>query len=167
MGRIADTKKMVAEGRIGFRMDEVMTGLHEFEPKFGEPGKRPMEFRVTWGPRHIAEWANPAGERFMINDMQGTVTIDGLCYFAPCTGSLELRYFKDRTIRYSFEFNEGGETYRYVGEKVHIYPWNLFWSHTTCFGRLTKKDTGELVSTSVTHFRFRTAPAFMASMRLG
>jgi hypothetical protein len=166
MGRLADIKKMVSDGRVGFAMDEVMTGTHEFEPKFGSPGKRPMEFRVTWGPKHVAPWANPSSEQFMINDMEGTVTVDGLCYFAPCTGTLELRYFKDRTIRYAFEFKVEEENYRYVGEKVHIYPWNLFWSHTTCFGRITKVETGELVSTSVTHFRFRTSLNFMASMRL-
>ncbi len=166
MGRLAAIRSMVGEGRIGFKMDEVMTGLHEFEPRFGPAGKRPMEFRVTWGPRHLTEWSNPSGNHFMINDMKGSVTIDGLCYFEPCTGSLELRYFKDQTIRYAFTFEADGGTYQYVGEKVNIYPWNLFWSHTTCFGRLTRQETGELVSTSVTHFRFRTAPAFMASFRL-
>ncbi len=166
MGRLEQIKQMVSEGRVGFAMDEVMTGTHEFEPKFGPQGKRPMEFRVTWGPKHLREWANPASERFMLNDMEGTVTVDGLCYFTPCCGSLALRYFKDQTIRYTFEFTVDDEVYVYVGEKVHIYPWNLFWSHTTCFGRITKKETGELVSTSVTHFRFRTSLDFMASMRL-
>jgi len=166
MGRLADLQAMVKQGRVGFLMDEVMTGRHEFEPKFGPPGKRHMEFKVTWGPKDLKAWANPSGDHSLVNDLQGTVTIDGLCYFAPCTGTLELRYLKDQTIRYSFEFDADGETYRYVGEKVHIFPWNLFWSHTTCFGRLTKKDTGELVSTSVTHFRFKTALPFMASFRL-
>ena len=112
MGRLADIKKMVSDGRVGFAMDEVMTGTHEFEPKFGSSGKRPMEFRVTWGPKHVAPWANPSSEQFMINDMEGTVTVDGLCYFAPCTGTLELRYFKDRTIRYAFEFKVEEENYQ-------------------------------------------------------
>jgi hypothetical protein len=166
MGRLAQIKRMVSEGRVGFAMDEVMTGTHEFEPKFGPPGKRKMEFRVTWGPKRLDEWINPSGERFLLNDMEGTVTVDGLCYFTPCRGNLALRYFKDHTIRYTFEFAVDDDEYLYVGEKVHIYPWNLLWSHTTCFGRITKKETGELVSTSVTHFRLRTSLDFMASMRL-
>jgi len=166
MGRLAQIRQMVSQGRVGFAMDEVMTGTHEFEPRFGPPGKRPMEFRVTWGPKHLGEWLKPSGGRFMLNDMEGTVTVDGLCYFAPCSGSLALRYFQDQTIRYAFSFEVDGAPYQYVGEKVHIYPWNLVWSHTTCFGRITRQETGELVSTSVTHFRFRTALEFAASMRL-
>jgi len=166
MGRLAQIRQMISERRVGFLMDEVMTGTHEFEPRFGPPGKRPMEFRVTWGPRHLREWFDPAGDRFMLNDLEGTVTADGLCYFAPCRGTLALRYFKDQTIRYTFSFDVDGAEHLYVGEKVHIFPWNLFWSHTTCFGRITRKETGELVSTSVTHFRFRTALEFVASMRL-
>lgn len=166
MGRIEAVKEMVREGRVGFRVDEVMSGEHEFEPAFGLAGKRPMEFRVTWGADRVGEWGNPFGAGFMVNDLAGTVSIQGLCEKTPCRGTLELRYFRDRTIRYTFEFAVNGTGYRYVGEKVHILPWNLPWSHTTCYGRVVDKATGELVSTSVTHFRLRTAPAFLASVRL-
>lgn len=166
MGRLAELKTMIEEGRIGFRMDEVMIGEHEFDPKFGSPGKRPMEFRVTWGPKHVLRWANPAHHGFMVGELEGTVTIDGLCDHTPCTGSLELRYLKEHKIRYSFGFKEGGQSYRYLGEKVDIHLWNLPRSHTTCFGRLFLLGTGELVSTSVTHFRIRSLPRFLASVRL-
>jgi hypothetical protein len=77
-----------------------------------------------------------------------------------------LRYLQDRSIRYAFRFKEGGKDYKYVGEKVNIHLWNLPWSHTTCFGRLILQGTGELVSTSVTHFRIRSLPRFIASVRL-
>ena len=166
MRRLAELRTMMDEGRLGFRVDEVMTGQHEFDPKFGSPEKRPMEFRVTWGPKNILEWANPAHDRFMLGDLEGTVTVDGLCDQAPCTGSLELRYLKDHTIRYSFGFQAGGQAYQYIGEKVDIRLWNLPRSHTTCFGRLILQGTGELVSTSVTHFRIRSLPRFVASVRL-
>ena len=151
---------------MGFRIQEVMTGQHEFEPSFGEPGRRFMEFRVFWGPGSLMEWANPFGERFMTNQMEGTVTIEGLCDAAPCSGTLELRYFRDASIRYTFEFEHEGVPYRYVGEKMYIRPWNLAWSHTTCYGRLTRRETGELVSVSLTHFRLRTALSFLTSFRL-
>jgi hypothetical protein len=151
---------------MGFHVNEVMTGQHEFEPGFGEPGKRRMEFRVRWGTDDLLTWLNPRGERFMVNDLEGTVSIDGLCADAPCSGTLALRYLADQTLRYTFEFEVAGVPYRFVGEKVHLRPWNLAWSHTTCFGRLVRTDTGALVSTSITHFRWRTVPSFLSSLRL-
>lgn len=151
---------------MGFQMREVMTGNHEFEPGHGEPGKRFMEFRVVWGADQMRPWANPLGDRFMVNDLEGTVTIEGLCQDAPCTGTLEMRYFTDGSIRYAFELTVDDTVYQYVGQKMHIRPWNLPWSHTTCFGRLIKKETGELVSVSLTHFRLRTALSFISSFRL-
>ncbi len=150
---------------MGFHMNEVMTGSHEFEPAFGEPGKRPMEFRIEWGADRSLDWLNPFGDAFMSSYLKGTVCIDGLCTKTPCEGRFDLRYFKDGTLRYDFEFEVDGTGYHYVGEKVCIKPWNLLWSHTTCFGRLTRKEDGVLVSTSVTHFRFRTVPAFLLSFR--
>jgi hypothetical protein len=157
---------MIEEGRLGFLMDEEMSGEHEFEPGFGCPGKRPMAFRVTWGPRHVLEWVNPGQDRFLVGDLQGRVTVDGLCDETPCRGSLELRYFKDHSIRYTFGFEVDGRSFQYVGEKVNIHLRNLPWSHTTCFGRLILRETGQLVSTSVVRFRLRSLPLFMASMRL-
>ena len=150
---------------MGFHMSEVMTGQHEFEPAFGDPGKRPMEFRVRWGTEDLLGWLNPRGDRFMLNDLEGTVSIDGLCVDEPCRGALVMRYLADQTLRYTFDFQAAGVPYHYVGEKVHLRPWNLVWSHTTCFGRLVRSDTGALVSTSITHFRWRTVPAFLASLR--
>lgn len=166
MGRLRELKAMIREGRFGFLINEVMTGEHAFAPAFGTPEKRPMEFRVTWGSKHIPQWANPSHDRFMVGDIRGSVTIDGLCSQSPCSGSLELRYFKDHTVRYTFSFEVDGKSYEYVGEKVNIHLRNLPWSHTTCFGRVVLQETGELVSTSVTHFRMRSLPRFMASFRL-
>ncbi len=166
MGRLAALKAMVREGRIGFLVDEVMTGTHSFEPSFGSPEQRPMEFRVTWGAKHLPQRASPTNDRFMVYDLEGSVTIDGLCFRKPCRGSLALRYFKDHTIRYTFWFEVDGRPYKYLGEKRNIHLWNLPRSHTTCFGRLILEETGEVVSTSVTRFRMRSLPGFMASIRL-
>ena len=166
MGRLSALGQMLREGRIGFLIDEVMTGEHTFEPPFGPPEKRPMEFRVTWGAKHLRRWANPAHDRFLLHDLRGSVTIDGLCYRTPCKGSLALRYLEDQTVRYTFAFQVKGRSYKFTGEKRNIRPWNLPWSHTTCFGRLILEETGEVVSTSVTRFRMRSLPRFMASIRL-
>ncbi|MFH1531907.1 MAG: hypothetical protein ABIK09_14370 [Pseudomonadota bacterium] len=149
----------------GFSMDEVMTGTHEFTPGAGPEGVFPFEFRVRWGAQDMGAFLNPLTEKFMVNDMEGTVTVGGLCEDAPCRGTLALRYFKDQKIRYTFEFSVDGTTFRFIGEKVNILPWNLATSHTTCFGTLTDA-TGHLVSRSLTFFRLRSAPAFLASFRL-
>ncbi len=151
---------------VGYRMDEVMTGFHEFAPGQGEPGRRPMEFRVTWAAPDVTQTLNPVSSEFLRHELVGDVSIAGLCEAAPCRGTLDLRYFRDQSIRYAFDFTAKGRSFHYVGDKVNILPWNLPWSHTTCFGRLTDNDTGALVSSSVTFFRLRTAFEFLGSFRL-
>ncbi len=151
---------------VGFSIEEVMSGEHEFEPGVGPEGRFPFEFHVVWGPKDLGEFLRPGSEVFMTNDLEGRISVEGLCRNVPCAGRLELRYFKDRSIRYSFEFETGGSEYRFVGEKVNIWPWNLAVSHTTCFGVITEKQSGRLVSRSVSHFRLRSLPGFLASLRL-
>jgi hypothetical protein len=149
----------------GFSITETMTGVHEFEPDFGPEGRRPMEFRVKWGTSSFLDYLNPRSDSFLLSELEGTVTVDGLCLDAPCRGTFELRYFTDQTIRYVFEFETNGVTYEYAGTKVNIWPWNLPVSHTTCFGTLKEKESGKLVSRSVVYFKFRTLPWFLASVR--
>ncbi|HCF56789.1 MAG TPA: hypothetical protein DFS52_02175 [Myxococcales bacterium] len=154
------------EGPVGFTLHEVMTGYHEFEPGLGPAGRQPMEFHVTWGPRDLAVWLRPGTDGFLRQELEGHVSIGGLCDRAPCRGTLEVRYFADQKIRYAFALEANGRPYGFVGEKVNIRPWNLPVSHTTCFGRLVEAQTGRLVSTSVTFFRMRTALQFATSFRL-
>ena len=153
-------------GHLGFKIDEVMSGEHRFEPSFGPDGPRKMEFRGSWGPENIVEWLRPSSEKFLWQEFEGSITIEGLCKDAPATGSLELGYFEDKKIRYTLDFEVDGKPYRFVGEKVNIRPWNLPVSHTTCFGTLVEVESGKLVSTSVTHFQLRDAPKFLTSLRL-
>ncbi len=153
--------------QLGFQIDEVMSGEHQFSEGMGPTGSYAMEFRVTWGTEDLGAWLDPAGEAFMRGEMQGTVTVEGLCQDAPITnGSLALRYFDEAKIRYTFDFAVGDKQYHYIGEKMNIRPWNLPFSHTTCYGVLTEKETGRLVSRSLTHFYLRKAPAFLRSFRL-
>jgi hypothetical protein len=166
MDRITALKGMIRERRIGFQMDEVMSGTHEFEPNCGPRGTFPFEFRVSWGPRDVLVWGNPWHHEFLCQPLGGNVTMGGLCDDAPCEGSLKLRYFTKRTIRYRFDFATDGKSYRYLGEKVNILPWNLPTSHTTCFGTVVDRSTGVLISRSVTHFRLKTTFDFATSFRL-
>jgi hypothetical protein len=165
MDRLTLFREMLGEKRVGFLMDEVMTGTHEFVPGMGPAGKKFMEFAVSWGTKHVERFVNPRDSDFLTSELEGTVTIEGLCTRAPCSGTLELRYFDEHKIRYTFDFSVGGKAYHYVGEKRNIKPWNLPVSHTTCYGQLIEKETGRLVSTSITYFRLRKAPGFLMSLR--
>ncbi len=163
---LGEIVKKAREGKLGFRMDEVMSGDHAFEADCGDStARRPMQFKVTWGPESISEWIDPRSDKFLWQELEGSVSVDGLCDETPCKGTLELKYLDGQFLRYDFRFDVEGKPYRFVGEKVNIWPWNLPVSHTTCYGVLTEADTGKLISKSVTHFRFRTIPAFLASMR--
>ncbi len=151
-------------GGVGFTMDEVMSGEHEWTEK--NEGKQPMEFKVTWGAESLLQWANPFLPDFMTNTLEGTVTIGGLCEDAPCYGKLELRYFTEQKIRYTFSFEVDGEEYEFIGEKREIYPWNLPYSHTCCFGELRKAGEDKIISKSITHFHWDTLPEFLGSFEL-
>lgn len=167
MGRKEDIMIMAMEKRVGFRADEVMTGTHRFVGDAGPEGEFPFEFKVTWGPRHLSRFLNPVGGGFMETDLQGTVTVGGLCEDAPCTGRLELRYIQEAKLRYVFDFEAQGKQYRFVGEKRGLRLWNLHRTHTTCYGTVTEADTGKIVSESITHFRLSAAIPFLLSFRLG
>jgi hypothetical protein len=157
---------MLKERRVGFLIHEIMDGVHEFEPDMGPLGRLPMEYRVAWGARDSVGFLNAKRKDCLIADLEGTVTVGGLCEAARCRGTLDLRYFSIHTLRYTFDFEADGKAYRYVGDKVNIWPWNVGTSHTTCFGTLKERDSGKLVSRSVTYFRWWRAPAFVASLRL-
>ena len=150
----------------GFRIDEVMTGEHEFEPGLGPDGKHFFEFAVTWGAPSTIAFLRPSSGSFFSADLEGSVTVGGLCERAPCKGTLELKYFTERKIRYTFDFGVEGTGYQFVGEKVNILPWNLPVSHTTCFGTLKESESGKLISRSVTFFKLHKAPSFLHSFRL-
>ena len=168
MQRLRAIKAMLRQRRIGFMMDEVMTGSHHFVNGAGPEGEHDFSFRVTWGTRHLEDWLNPFGAGFMSNFLQGTVKVGGLVDEAPCQGTLDLRYFQEGSIRYTFDFkDQGGRPLRYLGEKVNIRPWNLHHSHTTCFGTITDLRSGQDVSKSIVYFKFNTLPAFLGSVRLG
>jgi len=169
MGRIQELVAMLGQGRVGFRLRETMKGTHTFLRDF-PPGKvsagteLPFAFDVSWGHDRLTSYLRPGGE-FMRATMKGTVTAGGLCLEAPLSGTLELRYLQDATIRYVFEFEAHGQVMTYQGEKRDIRPWNLHRTHTTCYGRVTQRDVGPL-SESVVHFDLGRLPGLLASFRL-
>ena len=153
-------------GGVGFSIDELMIGDHEFTEGSGPEGRLPFHFRVNWGVDSLAKWSNPFEESFLINDLEGTISIGGMKEDIPCKGKLELKYFDEQKIRYTFDFKIGAKAYEYVGEKRQIYPWNLPYSHTTCFGVVKEKKSGKVISNSITHFQLEDLPEFVKSLKL-
>jgi hypothetical protein len=145
---------------MGFKISEIMSGFHEFHDGRAT-GRHPFEFKATWGPDRILDWLDPRSPAFLWQELEGTVRAGGLTDGAPCKGTLHLEYIPKRSIRYDFDFDVDGVTYHYVGEKQNILPWNVWVTHTTCFGVLTERSTGKLVSTGVTFFRLRDLPGFL------
>lgn len=169
MGRLKSLMGMLGERRLGFRIDEQMQGTHRFLRDY-PPGQvvagteLPFSFDASWGHRQLGRYLRP-GSDFLLAELTGRVTAGGLCEDAPMSGELQLRYFQDATVRYTFEFEASGGRMRYEGEKRGIRPWNLHRSHTTCFGTITEVATGEPLSDSVVHFELGLLPSFLASLR--
>jgi len=161
-GRLLST---ITNGKFGFQMNEIMSGEHEFVNGFGPIGKRPFKFTVDWGTDNFKKWLDPDNNDFLVNDLEGLVTVGGLCTNRKCRGTLELHYHDENKIHYTFEFNIDGKSYLYRGEKRNIKPWNLHKTHTKCYGKLWEKESGKLVSTSVTYFRLGTLIDFLSSFK--
>jgi len=173
MGRIQEMAAMLADGRVGFCVQEKMKGTHRFLRDF-PPGKvgagteLPFVFEASWGHPRLNQYLRPGGTDFLRASMEGTVTAGGLCLDAPLRGALELRYFSDATVRYEFEFEAHSRLMRYVGQKREIRPWNLHRSHTTCYGSVTEQqsDAAGPLSDSVVYFDLGLLPRFLTSFRL-
>ena len=168
MKRLELALDMMHQRRFGFRLDETMSGSHHFVNQAGPDGEHPLSFSVTWGTRHLLDWLNPLSSRFMSNFLQGHISVGGLVTAAPCSGTLDLRYLQEASIRYTIDFKgSDAHPYRYVGEKVNLRPWNLHKTHTTCYGTIVDLVSGEHVSKSIVYFHLASLPTFLASVRLG
>jgi len=152
-------------GMIGMKVDEIMVGTHYFAN--GDVRRRPLIFSLTWGNKSLLRFLNPLSPEFLSSEAKGMITVDGLVNKADCSGTLKLMYFQGRKIRYELEFqDDGGRRYRYVGEKVNIWPWNLHKTHVTCYGTIKEIATDMEISRSVVHFPLRELVPFVLSTRL-
>jgi len=152
-------------GMIGMKIDEIMVGTHCFAN--GDVRRRPMIFCLTWGHKNLLRFLNPLSPDFLSSEARGMITVEGLVNKADCSGTLKLLYFNGRKIRYELEFqDDSGRRYRYVGEKVNIWPWNLHKTHVTCYGTIKEIATDMEISRSVVHFPLRELVPFALSARL-
>lgn len=150
---------------IGIKIDEIMVGTHRFAN--GDVTERPLIFALTWGNQNLFNFLNPLSPEFLVSQAKGMITVAGLVNKAECTGTLKLMYFSGRKIRYELEFQDDiGRRYRYVGEKVNIWPWNLYKTHVTCYGTIKEIGTDREISRSVVYFPYREMLPFILSTRL-
>lgn len=170
VARVKEIKEMIQEKRIGFKADEIMSGMHHFAENQGPAGEFPFEFRVTWGNKHLlCHFLNPLTNDFFCAPLEGFFTIGGLLENVPCSGVLQLRYFQEAKLRYIIDFEANGIPYQFIGEKVDVKlykPWKLPKTHTTCYGTVKRKDTDTVISHSITYFTFNRLPEFLLSFRL-
>ena len=160
-------KSVRALAPVGFTMTEVMSGAHHFLGKDQPTGDLPFHFTLKWGTVDLARFLNPmAGKAHLTAEAEGHVSVGGLADNVPCDGTLELRYFTEAKIRYTFTFDKGDKSYRNVGVKINIRPWNLHRTHTTCYGTIWDTATGSEISRSIVYFKFNTIPGFLTSFRL-
>ena len=170
MGQWQDFFKKWVNRDIGFRMTEEMSGTHRYSRDYA-PGnvdagvELPLEVKITWGSPKMEEFLNPSHGRFLCADLEGSISAGGLCTQAPIKGTLELRYFKDATLRYCFYFLAHERQFRYLGEKREIRPWNVHRTHTTCYGTITEVASNEILSESVIYFNLQDLPRFLGSFR--
>ncbi|HEY9162388.1 MAG TPA: hypothetical protein VIS94_15025 [Desulfomonilia bacterium] len=152
---------------VGFKMDEIMIGTHTFSD--GSYGGRelPINFSLTWGNGDLFKFLNPRSKEFLVSSASGFITVGGLVNKADCKGYLKLMYFSERKIRYELDFKgDDDRGYRYVGEKVNIWPWNLHRTHVTCYGTISDMATEKIISSSIVYFPLREMYDFLKSLRL-
>lgn len=152
---------------IGFKINEMMTGSHTFANGSFKGEEMPLKFSLTWGNKSLLKFLNPASKEFLESNASGFITVGGLADNASCAGLLKLMYFTKRKIRYELDFNgDDGRAYKYVGEKINIWPWNIHRTHFTCYGTITDVETGKIISSSVVYFPFKEIAGFILSARI-
>jgi hypothetical protein len=171
MSLLPEGLRRLLVGGVGFSIEEQLRGTHRFTRDLvvthtTAGAERPLSFTARWGHHRAKDYLAPTSSEFLCAELEGEITAGGLCERAPIVGTLELRYLKDATVRYRFEFAAQDRLWRYAGEKRGIRPWNLHRSHTTCYGRITEAGSGEVLSESVVYFELSQLPRFLSSLRL-
>ena len=142
----------------GFTFAETMSGTWTPADDISIARKFTFTVRVRSGP--LAEF-----RKDQIAEMEGEVVAEGLTDGAPLIGTMVLRPFLGRMIRYEFEFDgDDGQRYRFAGQK------DIRWldpirSWTELPGELTDDD-GHVIGTARTRFHLRRdAVEFVRSWR--
>ena len=135
-------------------------------PPYRKGEQLPFRFVARWGHLRLSSFLNPISNDYLDAALHGEVDVGGICARAPMDGNLSFAYLSRQSISYCFDFDAGGRRLRFRGDKRHIRPWNLPWSHTTCYGELSELASGEPISTVLLRFPPSTLMPFLSSFRL-
>jgi len=143
---------------IGVRFDETMSGTYHLTTAPARERRFVMNLNVhsTNLPRTL--WDGKL-------DITGTVEMDGFTACAPFEGTLIIKIWPGRYIRYAFDFmGDDGEPYRYAGQKTirHLYFGDWY---RTLHGTVTDAD-GKEVAKGTVEFDMRDLLPFLRSYRL-
>ncbi len=143
----------------GFGFRETMRGT--WARTDGERGGGRFEFTVTARAGSLLDF-----RKSRLATIEGTVDADGLARARPLTGTMELRPWLRRIIRYQFEFRgDDGLPYSFAGQK------DIRWldplrTWTELPGQLSDGG-GMVIGTALTRFDLRgDSVAFVRSFRL-
>ncbi|MEZ4399635.1 MAG: hypothetical protein R3B06_06435 [Kofleriaceae bacterium] len=143
---------------MGFGFAETMQGTwHRADD--GEVGRFAFTVKVSSGP--LAGF-----QRTRLATMSGTVDVAGLATRQPLAGTMELRPWLGRRIRYRFEFTgDDGERYGFDGQKdIRWLDARRTWTELP--GEITDAG-GRLVGTAKARFDLRAdMVAFVRSFHL-
>lgn len=98
----------------------------------------------------------PLTGRFMLTDLDGTVTMEGVCKDSPIyNGKLHLDFLGDQVLKYTFSFKNDEKRFDYIGKKI-LSLRNPIESMTTLHGgiyesRLEDGKAGDILRTK-SHF---------------
>ncbi len=146
--------------QIGFH--KTMHGIYK-----KDLGSAAKQFDFTVNARApLKRIINPFDSKFMLADLEGKVTMAGICNDAPISnGSLMLDFFRQRALIYTFEFNAGGREFTYCGIKnLHIEK--PIKSMTCLYGVIKEPDGDRMknVWPAESYFKLIELPGFLLSL---
>jgi hypothetical protein len=136
MGRLAEATLRLREG-VGFRFELHLAGKHE-----AADGKRRggAALRLAIGPNNFRHFLNRGHPDFLVQHVEGSVSLDGMCHEAPCDGRLT---FSLSRASCEVEFDAEGRRARLTLEVPTGLPREgSFW----CNGSVVAVETGERIS---------------------
>jgi hypothetical protein len=97
--------------RLGFEFQEVMSGTYTRTGQPAQSGEMRLEVRARAADalQHLRDG---------LVELEGTLDMTGLATDVPVSGTVEIRPFTRKIIRYDFSFTgDDGQPYRFTGQK--------------------------------------------------
>lgn len=130
--------------KLGFEFQEVMSGTYTMTGHPGEQGAIRFQLRAQAkdGLRHMRDG---------LVDVTGTLDMERIADDVPVSGTIEIRPFTKRIIRYEISFTANdGQPYRFAGQKDVRFG-NFMATMTTLPGTVTNGQGNEIAKATL-HF---------------